>query len=332
MRSLRPLGDSGLTVSPLGLGLAALGRPGYITLGHAGDVGGDTSVAAMQAHTHKLLDQAWAAGITYFDAARSYGRAEEFLGAWLRSRKFSAQPPVVGSKWGYTYTAGWQVQAAQHEVKEHSVVVLRRHWQESRALLGGFLRLYQIHSATFESGVLDRTEVLAELVRLKTQGCAIGLTLSGEEQAAVLAAAQTRRIDGVRVFDVVQATWNLLERACGPALAEARAAGMGVILKEALANGRLTARNTAPEFAPQRAQLATVAARYGVAPDAVALAAALAQPWADIVLSGAATAGQLASNLDALRVALREEEQADLAGLVEPPAVYWATRRTLPWN
>ena len=42
----------------------------------------------------------------------------------------------------------------------------------------------------------------------------------------------------------MQATWNLLEPSAGPALAEARAAGMGVIIKEALANGRLTSRNT----------------------------------------------------------------------------------------
>jgi hypothetical protein len=44
----------------------------------------------------------------YFDAARSYGRAEEFLGGWLAARGIGPQEVVVGSKWGYVYTANWQ--------------------------------------------------------------------------------------------------------------------------------------------------------------------------------------------------------------------------------
>jgi aryl-alcohol dehydrogenase-like predicted oxidoreductase len=44
----------------------------------------------------------------YFDAACSYGRAEEFLGGWLAARGIAPQEVVVGSKWGYVYTANWQ--------------------------------------------------------------------------------------------------------------------------------------------------------------------------------------------------------------------------------
>ena len=62
-----------------GLGLAALGRPGYINLGHAADLHADYDVAAMEGRAHAVLDAAHAAGVRYFDAARSYGRAEEFL-------------------------------------------------------------------------------------------------------------------------------------------------------------------------------------------------------------------------------------------------------------
>src|SRR5215831_8818071 len=122
----RPLGTTGLTVTPLGLGLAALGRPGYINLGHAADLAHDYDVAAMEARAHAVLDTAWAAGVRYFDAARSYGRAEEFLGRWLAARGIAPADVTVGSKWGYTYTAGWNVAAEQHEVKEHSFPVLRR--------------------------------------------------------------------------------------------------------------------------------------------------------------------------------------------------------------
>ncbi len=58
-----------------------------------------------------------------FDAARSYGKAEEFLGQWLRSRQ--PEDVVVSSKWGYVYTAGWRIDADPPEVKRHDVETLR---------------------------------------------------------------------------------------------------------------------------------------------------------------------------------------------------------------
>ena len=123
----------------------------------------------------------------------------------------------------------------------------------------------------------------------------------------------------------MQATWNLHERSAGDALARAKAAGLTVYVKEAVANGRLTARGG-------NAELAAVAAERGVGPDAIALAAALAQPWADVVLSGAATVEQLQENLRARDVEWDDELAARLAGLAEPPEVYWRTRAALPWN
>ena len=72
-------------VTALGLGLAALGRPGYINLGHAEDTRDGRSVEAMRERAFAVLDRAWAAGVRYFDTARSYGRGEAFLGDWLRA-------------------------------------------------------------------------------------------------------------------------------------------------------------------------------------------------------------------------------------------------------
>lgn len=317
------LGRSGLRVSRLGLGLAALGRPGYITLGHAGDLHRDYDVEAMRAAAAAVLDRAHASGIVYIDAARSYGRAEEFLADWLRRRGHPPGSITVGSKWGYAYTADWQVTAERHEVKEHSRAQLDRQLAESRSLLGAHLQLYQIHSATLDSGVLDDSAVLGALAAARRDGLSIGLTLSGERQAETLHRALAVRVDGAPLFDVVQATWNLLERSAGDALAAAHDAGLGVIVKEALANGRLTARGSDAAAA----QLAEAARRRGCTPDALALAAALAQPWADVVLSGAVTLDQLDSNLGAL--AVEWEDDVDLA---EDPQRYWATRATLAWN
>jgi aryl-alcohol dehydrogenase-like predicted oxidoreductase len=311
------LGRTGLEVSRIGLGLAALGRPGYINLGHAQDIGDQNDEASMKRRAHEVLDAAHGGGVRYFDAARSYGKAEAFLGSWLERRRFGPADLVVGSKWGYTYTAGWRVNAPVHEVKDLSAAHLRRQFVESTDLLGPSLRLYQIHSATLDSGVLEDSEVLAELARLREGGLLIGLSVTGPRQAATI-----ERALEVGGFDAVQATWNLLERSAGRALEAARAAGLGVIVKEALANGRLTERGGIDE-------LRAAARRAGSSPDALALAAVLAQPWADVVLSGAATVGELQSNLAALAV---DPVTGLLDDLVEDPLDYWETRAALPWN
>jgi aryl-alcohol dehydrogenase-like predicted oxidoreductase len=328
----RPFGQTGLRVSPIGLGLAALGRPGYINLGHEEDLGGDYEVEALEAQTHAVLDAAWAGGVRYFDAARSYGRAEQFLATWIRRRNLPVDEIVVGSKWGYTYTADWQVTADKHEVKEHSLPVLQRQIGESRDWLGGYLALYQVHSATLDSGILENAAVLSELARLKADGLQIGLSLSGAEQAATLRRALETRVDGRPLFSGVQATWNLLEPSAGAALHEAHEAGWGVIVKETVANGRLTPRNDEPDFAPKRRLLERLAARYETTIDALALAAVLAQPWAGVVLSGAATVEHLRSNLAAAPLKLDGDALAELAELAEPPDQYWQTRSDLAWN
>jgi aryl-alcohol dehydrogenase-like predicted oxidoreductase len=326
------LGRTGLSVSRVGLGLAALGRPGYINLGHAEDLARDYDVAAMQGRAHTVLDAAWAAGVRYYDAARSYGRAEDFLASWLQARGIAAPAVTVGSKWGYVYTAAWRTEAEAHEVKQHSLDTLERQLDESRTLFGAHLDLYQIHSATLDSGVLDNLPVLERLARLRDDGVAIGLSLSDARQAETLRRAMTVRLGGAPLFAPAQATWNLLERSAGPALAEAHAAGMGIIVKEALANGRLTARNAAPGFAAQRRTLEDQARRLGCSIDALALAAVLAQPWADVVLSGAASVAHLRSNLAALNVRWDTAADTALAALAEDAETYWKTRASLQWN
>ncbi|MEJ2597557.1 MAG: aldo/keto reductase [Anaerolineales bacterium] len=328
----RAFGNTALRVTPLGLGLAALGRPGYINLGHGQDLNENYDVDAMQSHAQAVLDEAWRQGVRYFDAARSYGRAEQFLGSWLRSRQIKPAALAVGSKWGYTYTAGWQVEAEYHEIKEHSLAVLRRQWQETQANLGEYLGLYQIHSATLESGVLENRNVLDELAGLKANGVAIGLTLSGANQAQVLYKALEIQSNGRLLFDSVQATWNLLERSVEPALQTAHDAGLGVIVKEALANGRLTSRNNAPDFAPKRKILEEESFRLGTTIDALSLAVVIHQDWSDVVLSGAANVEHMHANAQAIDVSLDERAEERLLSLVEPAKEYWDKRSSLVWN
>jgi aryl-alcohol dehydrogenase-like predicted oxidoreductase len=324
----RRLGSRALPVSRIGVGLAAIARPGYITLGRAHDLP-ERSPDAMYARVADVLDAARAAGVRYVDVARSYGRAEEFLARWLSERKIPRDGLTIGSKWGYRYTGGWQVDAPVHEQKELSLARFTAQLGESRGFLRERLDLYQIHSATAESGVLADGALVAALVEGRRRGDyrAVGLTLSGATSAKTLELARDARVDGEPVFDVVQATFNLLEPSLAGALREAHDAGMGVIAKEVFANGRLTDANERPEDAVLLEQLRALAPN--VALDRIAVAFVLAHPYVDVVLSGAATTAQLESHLAATDV---EIEPRAFESLVEPPERYWATRASLPWS
>jgi len=333
-RTETTLGRTALGVSRLGLGLAAIGRPAYINLGRAHDLPAARTPAALYRRTVELLDAARAAGIRYLDVARSYGRAEEFLARWLAERGVSPGTLTVGSKWGYRYTADWALDAPVHEQKELSRARFAQQLGESRTHLGPHLALYQIHSATAESGCLEDASLLTALVAARRAGAyrAVGLTLSGPTSARALALARTARVDGEQVFDVVQATFNCLEPSLATALAEAHAAGFGVIAKEVFANGRLTDANARPEDASLVRSLRAAAAAHGCTVDQLALAFVLSHPFVDVALSGAVTTAQLASHTSVVALALDDDTRARLAALAEAPALYWETRARLPWS
>ncbi|WP_328870106.1 aldo/keto reductase [Streptomyces sp. NBC_00287] len=308
----------------IGLGLAAVGRPGYINLGRDEDLGENRTVETLRTRTHELLDAAYAQGVRYFDVARSYGRSEEFLADWLNARP-DIDDVVIGSKWGYTYTAGWSADAETHEVKDHSLQAYERQRAETDALLGDRLDLYQIHSVTPDSPALTDKDLHAKLAEAAAEGLTVGFSTSGPAQADAIRAALAVTVDDEPLFRTVQSTYNLLDTSAAPALAEAHDAGLTVIVKEAMANGRL-----AEPFAPDA--LKAVAAETSLGTDAVALAHVLRQPWAGVVLSGAATVVQLASNLHAPVVDLDENQLTRLAELVEEPGAYWERRGQLPWH
>jgi len=322
MPSVR-LGQSGPTVSRIGIGLAALGRPAYITGHRARDLP-DRSVAGMRARTYEMLDAAYEAGIRYADAARSYGLAEEFLAGWLSDR---GHPDMaVGSKWGYRYTGDWRLDAPKQEVKDHTLATFETQLAETRENLGSRLALYQVHSLTEDSGVLSDTELLAAMARLRGDGVMIGLSTSGPLQATTLRRALGATVEGEPMFSAAEVTWNLLEPSAAPAAAEAAEAGWAILVKEAVANGRLAPGG---DKSGQSSPLARLASAHAVTPDAIAVAAALANPWATVVLSGAVTCAQLTANLAALTITDLDDLDADMA---EPAAAYWSARSQRPWS
>jgi aryl-alcohol dehydrogenase-like predicted oxidoreductase len=318
----------------LGLGLAALGRPGYVTLNHAADLGGRYDPSAMEAHAHAVLDAAFDAGIRYVDAARSYGRAEDFVASWLRKREMQPGEIVVASKWGYTYTAGWSTSATQHEVKDHSLAAFERQLSESVERLGPYLSLYQIHSVTADGKTLDDDALIDAIAGLRERGIRPGLSVSGAGQDVAIRRSLEVRRDGQRVFDSVQATWNLLERGAESALEEAHAAGMKVVVKESLANGRLTNRNREGNgvFASRVGRIRELAETRGATIETLALAAALARPWTDVVLTGAATVEQIRLNVAAVDLVYDAELDEELRSVSIASDEYWRARSNFSWN
>jgi aryl-alcohol dehydrogenase-like predicted oxidoreductase len=314
----------------LGIGLAALGRPGYVTLNHASDLGGRYDPSSMELHTHHVLDAAFQIGIRYIDAARSYGQAEDFLASWLQERAIDPGEVSVASKWGYTYTAGWSTSATQHEIKDHSLAAFERQLAESVERLGRYLSLYQIHSVTAESKTLDDQALIDAIARLREKGIRAGLSVSGPGQDVAIRRSLEVRRDGELVFKSVQATWNLLERGAESALQEAHDAGMKVVVKEVLANGRLT--NNAGVFSSSLARVRELADGRRTTIETLALAAALARPWATVVLTGAATVDQIKSNVSALELPYDNELEEQLRSVAIGSSEYWRARSSFRWN
>ena len=332
-------GDGQGIASRLGLGLAAIGRPAYITAGRDDDLGdpADRSVDALRARAHALLDGAWWLGIRYIDAARSYGLAEQFLGSWLAAHPGRRDELTIGSKWGYAYTGGWRMDAAEHEHKEHSLARFEQQWPESLEALGTEPDVYLVHSLTLDSPALSDRALLDRLRALADSGVRVGFSTSGPRQGELI----DRMLDaGDSPFSAVQTTWNLLEPSAGEALARANDARWLVVVKESLANGRLAggspgtgggsaASGTPASPASPEQRAAALAEADGQPLAGLALGAVVAEPWADIVLTGAVTRRQLRENVAAQPPRVPADA---LAALAEPPEQYWAARSARPWS
>lgn len=321
--------DKNIGSTRIGLGLAAIGRPEYINLRQEKDL--DKSEINYEARALKLLDFAYAMGIRDYDTAPSYGRGEAFLMKWYGKHGYADLK--LSTKWGYTYVADWQIgYEGAHEIKEHSLAKLSEQWASSKQLLPG-LKTYQIHSATFDSGVLDNTEVLQGLNELKKKfNLKIGMSVSGHNQLEILEAARKVKIDGLDLFNSFQVTYNILETSTHHVVRSLIEDGKIVIIKEAMANGRLFKNDSFSHYAPLYDHLEKLSKKHKTTVDALALRFVIDNLNPTVVLSGAATENQLASNLMANSIGLNQNELNYLSGFAANRDDYWKERSNLVWN
>jgi aryl-alcohol dehydrogenase-like predicted oxidoreductase len=312
----------------LGLGTAALGRPQYINVRQKNSKNSDLDT--FKKHSFSVLEAAYNSGIRYFDTAPGYGLAEELVLEWLQTK--DDRSIEVATKWGYTYTANFDKNATVHEVKEHSVSKLNEQWNFSKQLLP-YLKVYQIHSATLETGVLENTEILEQLAFLKRKyNLKIGLTATGTNQVEVIKKALTVLVDGEQLFDLFQVTYNFLDQSLLAISKELISQNKSIVIKEALANGRVFRNKNYPQYNKMYATLKDLAQKHNVGIDAISLKYCEQTIPKSVILSGASTTSQLIENLKINSFLLSSDEIEILNSFKVTPKFYWSERKQLQWN
>lgn len=312
----------------LGLGTAALGRPQYINLRQKESTSGDLEVFRSQSFA--VLEDAYKRGIRYFDTAPGYGLAEKLLLDWLQTKNDASIQ--IATKWGYTYVANFDAKAEVHEIKEHSLGKLNEQWEDSKLFLPR-LKVYQIHSATLDTGVLENEAVLERLAFLKAENnFEIGITTTGTNQVEVIKKALDVSVEGKQLFDAFQVTYNMLDQSLYGVSSELQKQEKKVIIKEALANGRVFRNDNYTHYKGLYTTLESLANKYEVGVDAVSLKFCEQTIARSIILSGASNTKQLEENLMVDLFHLSENELDKLKAFRVDAEQYWQERKQLSWN
>jgi len=209
----RPLGSTGLSVSPLGLGTVKLGRDQGVKYPNGFRIPDD-------AQARQLLDLARDLGINLIDTAPAYGMSEERLGPLLQGQR---DHWVIVSKVGEEFVDG---QSRFDFSPKHTRFSVER---SLRRLETDRIELVLVHSDGRDLEILQHSGVYETLAELKREGKIRGFGLSGKTVEGGLLALQHG--------DCAMVTYNLNERAERPVLDYAQAHAKGILVKKALASG-----------------------------------------------------------------------------------------------
>ncbi len=305
----RRIGNSGLTVSTIGLGGNTFGAT----------VDGDEAVRTIQ----HAIDQ----GITFIDSADVYsmGRSEELVGKAIEGRRESV---VVATKCGNALNTGahtgglsrrWVTQAAEDSL---------------RRLNTDYIDLFYAHRPDPETPIEETISAMDDLVR---QGKVRYIACSNYTAWEVAYAMGASRLQRLEHWVAVQNRWNLLDGLDSPELEQAaEALGLGVIPYTPLASGILTGkyrRGEEPKAGTRAGDLEGVRGRLtdeklartekvkawaeerGHTPSEAAIAWLLAHPVVPSVIAGARTADQVTSNITAAEWTMTPEERDELTAI-----------------
>jgi len=220
----RPLGNTGLLLSPIGFGAFKIGRNQKTKYARGYDLPDDSGV-------QRLLNGVLDLGINLIDTAPAYGRSEERIGQAIAHRR---REYVLSTKTGETFEDGRSMYDFSRAATLDSV------HRSLRRLRTDVLDIVLIHSDGDDLRILNHSDVVATLQELRSSGLVRFIGLSGKTVAGALAA--------MNWADVLMIEYHALDRSHEPVLGEAHRRGVGVLIKKPLASGRLPARQAIPEL------------------------------------------------------------------------------------
>ena len=307
----RQLGNSGLTVSVVGLG--------------ANNFGWRLDVE----QSRPVIEAALETGINLIDTSDSYdtGNSEQIIGDVLRGRRDEVLIATkFGSDMGGSNGPDWGARASRRYVVKAVDASLRR-------LQTDWIDLYQLHRPDGLTPLDETLEALDDLVHQGKIRYAGSSNLSAWQVAESSWISRTR---GLTSFVSAQNHYSLLERTIELDLVPACLAhGVAVIPYFPLANGLLTGKWKRGDAAPENSRLAgrntptdktfevieglaAVAAKAGLSLAELAVAGLAAQPAVGSVIAGATSAEQVRSNAAAGDLELSAEILAEIDRVAAP--------------
>jgi aryl-alcohol dehydrogenase-like predicted oxidoreductase len=233
----RPLGDTGLRVSPLGLGTVKFGRDQGVKYPQGFSIPDDLQAA-------RLLGLARELGINLLDTAPAYGSSEQRLGALLQGQR---QDWLIVSKVGEEFENGQSRFDFSASHTRHSVE------RSLRRLRTDYMDLVLVHSNGDDLAILQHEAVYDSLAELKRAGLIRAFGFSGKTvEGALLALEQG---------DCAMVTYNLTTEHERPVLDYAARHSKAILIKKALASGQACQDNG---LDPVRASFELIFAHPGV--------------------------------------------------------------------
>ena len=209
---LRPLGSTGIEVSPLGLGTVKIGRDQQVKYPRGFTIPDDDAVRDLLALAREL-------GINLVDTAPAYGNSEERLGQLLPGKA----DWVIVTKVGEIFENG---ESRFDFSAEHTRMSVER---SLRRLGRDWVDVVLVHSNGDDMQIIEHEGALEALARLKEEGLirAYGMSTKTTEGGLWI----------VEHTDVVMATCNPRDTHDLPVIARARELNRGVLVKKGLMSG-----------------------------------------------------------------------------------------------